>query len=115
MKHLDFFGCFMLVFKVLLFGIFGFAINAAVNHFIPCSGKFKNVRKFLFGGGYATGIFAFENVFKLNGQTDFFLFNKLSVPDYINRGIGVNIAENIKVNIKIGINLDYILFAKLAA
>ena len=71
------------------------------------------MREFLLGGGYATGIFAFDDIFKLLGEGNFFLLDKLAVLDDINGNTGVNVAENIKINVVIRVDFYDVLFAKL--
>ena len=61
-----------------LFG-FGLAINTTVNLVFAGACKLENMREFLLGGGYATGIFAFDDIFKLFGEGNFFLLDKLVV------------------------------------
>lgn len=71
------------------------------------------MREFLLGGGYATGIFAFDDIFKLLGEGNFFLLDKLAVLDDINGNAGINVAENVKVNVVIGVDFNDVLLPSL--
>ena len=71
--------------------------------------------KLLLNRGYATGIFAFNNIFELSGKLDFFLLDEDAVLDDVDCNAGINVAEDIEIDVKVGVNFDDILFAKLAA
>ena len=70
--------------------------------------------EFLFGSAYTARIFTGKYICKPLGQFDGLFLHILTVFNYINGGIGVNIADNFGVEFDIGINLYNVLLAEFS-
>ena len=71
--------------------------------------------KFLFRGGDATGILAFQNVGQGLGQVHRLFLHQDAFLDDVDGDAGVHVAQNVQIHRKICVDLDDVLFAHLEA
>ena len=90
--------------------IFFFTVFAAV-HFSVDIGQIENMGEFLLDGGNASGVVAFDDIFNLLRQCQFFFLHDFSVFNYIDSDIVVNECKHIQVkHVDIAFYFQNVLF-----